>query len=70
MAGEAVEPFGDERADLRAAWMTRELMSVWASEMNDAVYRELLERLLGYLKVNQPQEQILSPEQAAKMMGR
>lgn len=70
MAAESVEPFGDERADLRAAWNTRELMTVMAAEMSDQTFRELLERLLGYLKVNQPQEQYVSPNEAVQKIGK
>ena len=62
-----VEPWGDDRADLRAAVNTSAVVSATA-EVKD--HDELMRALLGYIKVNSPAENALGPESLARMMRR
>lgn len=66
IARSIVEPWGDERADLRAAQNTTQIVvsNAW-EKPDDDVIDAVFEGLRFYLKSNAPAEQILSPAQAA-----
>lgn len=62
-----VEPFGEERADQRAAINTLEAILAQATELPpEAVIEALANRLQFYLKSNQPAERVLTPAEAQR----
>ena len=66
----SIEPFGEDRADLRTAVATARLIAMNASEpISDAEYKQEVDNIRFYLKVNQPKEDVLSPAQAAALLG-
>lgn len=60
-----VEPWGDERADIRQAVSTGHIVLSQSSETTDEQRAELFDVLQFYLPVNKPQEVILTPAAAA-----
>ena len=65
-----IEPFGEDRADLRAAVNTLRLVQMWASEpLTESQCEQEINNLRFYLKVNQPPEIVLTPAQAQAMHG-
>lgn len=66
IARSLVEPWGEERADLRAARNTTQLLLAQAVEqLDDEEAAELCNTLRFYLKSNQQPETVLTPAQAA-----
>lgn len=64
---EAVEPFGETRADMRMAVQTGSLLQALAhGKMTEVQMRDCLQRLAGYCRVDKS-ENVVTPEQAAKM---
>lgn len=68
LAQHSVRPWGQERDDVRSAWIgTHAIASQSAKELSADELKELFESLCCYLKTQQKQERILSPEQAASL---
>lgn len=62
-----VEPWGEDRADLRAAVNTVRHLLENSSEASDEVIQDEIQNLAGYLKINKPPERILSPAEIAAL---
>jgi len=59
------EPWGEDRADLRAAINTVRQLLANSNDPSEDVIEEELRSLSGYLGINRPPERILSPAEAA-----
>jgi len=60
-----IEPWGEDRADLRAAVNTVRHLIANSNEPSEDAIEEELRSLSGYLRINRPPERILSPAEAA-----
>jgi hypothetical protein len=64
-----VEPWGDDRSDLRSAVATANVMAQQMSEKpSEDDFHELVEGMSRYLMVNQKPDEAMGPEQAANLM--
>lgn len=65
-----VEPLGDDRDDMRMAVATANLMNMQAAKpISQEQFAELLNSLRGYLRVNQVEERVVGPGEAARLAG-
>ena len=62
-----IEPWGDDRADLRAALNTIKQVAAFTGESDDNVLQEVFEGTARYLAVSKPPEKILSPSEIADL---
>lgn len=60
-----VEPWGEDRADIRSAVSTGHVVLAHAEQSTEEQRTELFNALQFYLPVNQPPEVLLSPAAAA-----
>lgn len=65
-----IEPFGEDRADLRSAVSTARMVATQAAEpLSDQQWEAEINNCRFYLEVNRPPEVVLTPAQAAAMHG-
>jgi hypothetical protein len=66
-----IEPLGDNRSDIRAARHTAELLAALVPGITQSELTERAQNLRQYLAVQQPpDEQVLTPEEAASIRGK
>ena len=63
-----VQPYGEQRADMRAAMMTANLMAMQSSKpVDDVDFSEMVESLMSYLKDASDYEDVTDIEAARKI---
>ena len=56
VAAESIDPFGEERADIRAAVNTANLMAAQSSNVTNDQVQTMIDSLRSYLQVNQVED--------------
>ena len=61
IAMQSVEPIGEDRADLRAAVNTANLIVSQSTDVTNEQATSLIESMRGYLRVNQREPEVAGP---------
>ena len=69
IAADHVDPIGEDRADIRAAINTANLIASNSTEMNADKFAELVDGLRNYLQTTQPQTENVSEVLALMKTG-